>query len=636
MNEEFTIVQLKNRIKELEQQVSLYEKIIDFVPISIFAKDVQNEYRYLVWNKQLEKVFGTKKKDIIGTHDYDLFENKTDADYFRNYDMEVMKGKQIVDIPQEDLRTVEGIKIVHTRKIPIYDDNGNPQILLGCLEDITERIETEQALIASEFKYKQLFENLTVPFALHEIICDEKGKPIDYRYLEANPEFIFRTGLSPENLINKRGLEIFPTTEWSWIEHYGQVALTGETLKFENYSYELDKYYEAVAFSPQPKQFAVLFNDITMHKRVEKEISDAKMFYSDLVETAQDLIWKCNDKGQFTFLNNACEKIYGYKINEMLGRPFTDFMEEETARRDKVIFKKLLFETGIISGYETTHIKKDGNPVYLSFNAKKYEDKVGNFFGAQGTAHDLTNRKKIEKALKVSEEQFRKLLEMLPVAVAIHCEGMLKYVNNNVLQILKGESKDDFFEKPAIELVHPESRNIALQRIHEAIVKQQIAPLYEEKFITLEGEPVDVEVTSLPTLFDLKPAMLVVFQDISKRKQHEQTLIEHEELLKHQNEEYETLNEELTELNNQLSKAKEKAEESDRLKSAFLANMSHEIRTPMNGIIGFADLINEPDIDNEKRKSYSEIIKNSCFQLLNIVNDIIDISKIETGQIEIK
>ncbi len=85
-----------------------------------------------------------------------------------------------------------------------------------------------------------------------------------------------------------------------------------------------------------------------------------------------------------------------------------------------------------------------------------------------------------------------------------------------------------------------------------------------------------------------------------------------------------------------LEKARVKAEESDRLKSAFLANMSHEIRTPMNGIIGFTDLIRNPEVDNDDREKYISIIQESSNQLLNIINDIIDISKIEAGQIEAK
>lgn len=106
--------------------------------------------------------------------------------------------------------------------------------------------------------------------------------------------------------------------------------------------------------------------------------------------------------------------------------------------------------------------------------------------------------------------------------------------------------------------------------------------------------------------------------------------------LKNANNEYELLNEELTQNNEELLKAKEKAEESDRLKSAFLANMSHEIRTPMNGIVGFSSLLNRPNLTEQHKLKYYDVIYQSSKQLLNIINDILDVSKIETNQVKIR
>lgn len=182
MKGEPTNSELINRIRELEDELNLYKTIVDNVPISVFAKDVQNEYRYIIWNKELEKVFGTKSNEIIGINDYQLFEKKEEADYFYNYDVSVMNGKEIVDIPQEDLTTIHGVRIVHTRKIPIYDDNEKPQILLGCLEDITQKIETDNALKESEAalnRQNQLFstllENLQIGVFMVEAFS---GKPL--------------------------------------------------------------------------------------------------------------------------------------------------------------------------------------------------------------------------------------------------------------------------------------------------------------------------------------------------------------------------------------------------------------------------------------------------------------------------
>ena len=107
-------------------------------------------------------------------------------------------------------------------------------------------------------------------------------------------------------------------------------------------------------------------------------------------------------------------------------------------------------------------------------------------------------------------------------------------------------------------------------------------------------------------------------------------------LIKTINEEYETTNEELRQTNQHLIISKEKAEESDLLKSAFLANMSHEIRTPMNGILGFTDLLKSPNLTGEKQKEFIALIENSGNRMLNIINDIISISKIESGSAEIR
>lgn len=118
--------------------------------------------------------------------------------------------------------------------------------------------------------------------------------------------------------------------------------------------------------------------------------------------------------------------------------------------------------------------------------------------------------------------------------------------------------------------------------------------------------------------------VLVSLQDITARKNAEI-------LLKEKNEAYESINEELKQTNNELITAKEKAEESDHLKSAFLANMSHEIRTPMNGILGFANFLKKPDLTSEQQQKYVSVIEDSGARMLNIINDIIDISKIEAG-----
>lgn len=120
-----------------------------------------------------------------------------------------------------------------------------------------------------EHEYQLLFQQMPSAFALHEIICDAEGKPIDYRFLEVNPAFEEMTGLQAKKVIGKTVREIMPDIEYRWIEAYGKVALSGEPNSFEDYSADLGKYFEVRAFSPEKGQFACIFNETTVRRKLE-------------------------------------------------------------------------------------------------------------------------------------------------------------------------------------------------------------------------------------------------------------------------------------------------------------------------------------------------------------------------------
>ena len=139
-----------------------------------------------------------------------------------------------------------------------------PHQVYATMEDITE-------LRRSREEYQTLFRQMLNGFALHEIICDSSGKPVDYRFLAVNPAFESLTGLKASDIIGRTVLTILPHTESSWVEKYGHVALTGEPAFFENYAREQGKYFEVTAFRPAPRQFACIFSDVSERKRAEEE-----------------------------------------------------------------------------------------------------------------------------------------------------------------------------------------------------------------------------------------------------------------------------------------------------------------------------------------------------------------------------
>jgi PAS domain S-box-containing protein len=150
----------------------------------------------------------------------------------------------------------------------IRDEKGNPIGFQGVTRDITER-----RLVEAE--YATLFHEMLDAFALHEIICDTDGKPVDYRFISVNPAFERMTGLRLNDVKGRTVLDILPDTESYWIEKYGHVALTGEPVFFENYATLFGKNFEVKAFSHVPGQFATIFTDITERKDAEEKLRRA-------------------------------------------------------------------------------------------------------------------------------------------------------------------------------------------------------------------------------------------------------------------------------------------------------------------------------------------------------------------------
>jgi len=203
-------------------------------------------------------------------------------------------------------------------------------LLSGLADDLAYGIRTirlrtaharaEQALRQSEERYRSLFEGMTEGFVLHEIICDEKGEPCDYRFLEINPSFERLTGLTREGVVGKTHNEVLPDDDPYWVEIYGAVALTGQPIHFENYSSALNRHYDVFAYCPAPRQFAALFMDITERKQAEEQLRETRDYLENLLNYANAPIIVWDPQFRITRFNHAFERLTGLDAAEVLGQ----------------------------------------------------------------------------------------------------------------------------------------------------------------------------------------------------------------------------------------------------------------------------------------------------------------------------
>lgn len=319
-----------------------------------------------------------------------------------------------------------------------------------------------------------------------------------------------------------------------------------------------------------------------------------------LFNNAPDGIILLDFNGFILDCNKSIEKIFGYSKNELTGKPLNEFLTEEGLCLFKEKFPLL---TDFQSQEEDIEVvRKDGEIVDVWRKCIPLKDDEGNFIGVLVFDRVITERKKTEKLIQNSEESYMSIFNNVSDAIYIQDnDGKFIDVNRGTVEMY-GYPKEFFIGKTPEFISAPGKNDINKVTGHTRKAFKGSSQRFMFWGLRKNGEifPEDVWMNK-GKYFD-QDVVIVISRDITDRVNLEQILID----------------------------AKVKAEKSDRLKSAFLANMSHEIRTPMNSIIGFSELLLNADTE-EDRQEYVNIIKTSGHHLLNIINDIIDISKIEAG-----
>ena len=324
----------------------------------------------------------------------------------------------------------------------------NPQTgkleLHGVTRDITERKRVEQ-------DYRTLFLNMIEGFALHEIVCDEKGEPVDYRFLAVNPAFERLTGLKAADIVGKTSREVLPGLDRSWIETYGNVALTGLPAFFTNFSAPLGRHYEVAAFQPAPGQFACIFSDVTERQLAENELLESRRQYATLVNNLPGMAYRFKNPPDWTlkFASPGSLELTGYAPEDLVDNKtiaYADLILPEFRKEVRAEWQRALREHRRYEG-EYPIATRSGEVRWAWEQGEGIYDEKGQAVALEGFIADITARKQAE----AERERLMRAIEQSGETIVItDTQGAILYVNPAFTQITGYAREEVLGQNPRI------------------------------------------------------------------------------------------------------------------------------------------------------------------------------------------
>ena len=335
------------------------------------------------------------------------------------------------------------------------------------------------------------------------------------------------------------------------------------------------------------------------------------------MELSVDLFCVAGFDGFFKNLNPSFEKTLGFTTNELMAKPYLDFIHPDD--RPATALEKDRLEGGEVTfAFENRYLCKDGSHKWLLWNAVSVSEQEAIY----AVARDITERKQAETLLRESEERHRKLFDNNPHPTWVFDRETLRFLAVNAAAVRKyGYSREEFQAMTLKDIRPPEDVPALLETVRALGNGNESSGAWRHRL--KDGTVIETENTSYALTFLGRPARVVVAVDITQRKRDEA--------------EKRKIMDSLAATNQELGLRNREVVRATQMKSKFLASMSHELRTPLNAIVGFSDLLAEgtPGALNVKQKRFVDHIKQGSTHLLQLINDILDLSKIEAGQLEL-
>jgi hemerythrin-like metal-binding protein/PAS domain S-box-containing protein len=523
--------ELRRAHLELQEKEAKYQGLFEHASDGIFLLD---ETGFVDCNARGAALFGESRERVIGHFPWDFSpERQPDGKLSSDVAMKAIQKTMAGNIQCfEWQNTPNGERAVNVEVTLSRIDFGGKSYVQAIARDVTERNRAKEVLKASEARFHSLYDTMTEGVALHRLVRDAMGRPIDYTIIGVNPSFEAHTGVSAENVVGKTATQAYGGTPY--LDQYARVASTGLASQFESYYAPLDKTFAVSAVALAPDEFAAIFRNISDSIRLEKALRNASERFQAIIEASPIPMALNDDALNITYLNGAFIRTFGYTLSDIptvadwWPKAYPDPIYRAQVQRDWMEHvEAVLRQGGSFEPIELRITARSGDVRTALVAATSLPEGLDAVHLV--TLVDITDRRLSERALRENQSRLEAIFELAPIGIAmIGMDGYCVMVNRVLTQIF-GYSSEEMRAVSWQSATHPD--DIAEdERLIQELLAHKI-PYYtrEKRFIAKNGDLIWATLSvAVVWKEDGTPSYLLgVVEDISGRKQNELELEQH-------------------------------------------------------------------------------------------------------------